>query len=85
MRLGRNQLRTLVVLGSPTMSLVVPGKAERAMIKRGLLRCADSGGFACITPLGLRVLANEMEAGRIDDAVERIRKDVEHRKSAQRG
>jgi F0F1-type ATP synthase epsilon subunit len=51
------------------------------MVKRGLLKCANNGGFACITPFGLRVLADEMEAGRVDDAIERIRKDVERRKA----
>ena len=82
MRIGKNQLRTLVILGSPSMSMVVPGKTERAMIARGLLKCDEKGGFACITPLGLRILADEMEAGRIDDAIERIRKSVERRKAS---
>lgn len=82
MRIGKNQLRTLVVLGSPTMSLVVPGPAERAMVKKGLLKTSDTGGCACITPLGLRALADEMEAGRVDDALTAIKKDVEARQAA---
>lgn len=79
-RIGKLQLQTLVMLGSPTTSLIVPTPRERSMIARGLLKCGESGGFACITPLGLRVLADEMEAGRVDDALTRIRKHVESRK-----
>jgi F0F1-type ATP synthase epsilon subunit len=81
LRVGKVQLQTLVMLGSPTMSMIVPGKAERAMIARGLLKCSATGGFACITPAGLRVLADEMEAGRVDDALERMRKNVEKLKA----
>lgn len=80
MRIGKNQIKTLVVLGSPTMAMVVPGETELGLIKRGLLRTRD-GGMACITPAGLRVLADEMEAGRVDDALERMRKDVEARQA----
>jgi hypothetical protein len=82
LRIGKNQLQTLVMLGSPTMSLVVPGRECRALIQNGLLRTSETGGFACITPKGLRALADEMEAGRVDGALENIRKDVEARKAA---
>ena len=84
-RIGSRQLQTLVMLGSPTMSMVVPGKTERTLISRGLLRCHENGGFACITPSGLRVLADEMESGRVDDALERMRKEVERRNARARG
>lgn len=79
MRVGKNQLQTLIVLGSPTMLLLVPGPRHRSMVERGLLRQSDSGGSVCITPKGLRVLADEMERGRVDDALEHMRKDVEAR------
>ena len=59
--------------------MVVPSRCALSLVARGLLKVADSGGFACITPFGLRTLATEMEAGRVDDALERIRKDVEAR------
>lgn len=82
MRVGKNQIRTLVMLGSPTMCLLVPCPDARAMVKRGLLRQREPGnGSVCISPLGLRVLADEMEAGRVDDALERMRKDVEKRQA----
>ncbi len=83
MHVGRKQLETLVMLGSPTMSMVVPGKTERGLIERGLLKVGESGGFACITPAGLRVLADAMEAGKVADALERIKRYVEARKAKQ--
>lgn len=82
MRVGRDQLQILVMLGSPTMSLVVPDRAARALIKRGMLRASDTGGFACITPLGLRVLADEMEAGHVDDVLSRMKKETAERQAA---
>lgn len=83
MRIGNNQLETLVALGSPTMSLVVPGKECRSLIANGLLQTSPTGGFACITSKGLRALADEMDKGRVTSALERIKADVEKRKTAQ--
>lgn len=80
-RLGKNQIELLTVLGCPGNSLVVPSKTALSLVRRGLLKTADCGGFACITPAGLRALANEMESGRVADAVERIRRDVAKRKA----
>lgn len=82
MRIGDRQLETLVMLGSPTMSLVVPGKECRSLIANGLLQTSDTGGFACITPKGLRALAEEMDRGRVASALERIKADVEKRQAA---
>lgn len=82
MRLGHNQLRVLVMLGSPTMSLVVPGPECRSLISNGLLKTSDTGGMASITPKGLRALADAMDAGRVDDALTRMKKDVEERQAA---
>jgi hypothetical protein len=80
MRVGKNQIDILVVLASP-MYLAVPGPECKGLIARGLLREREPGGYACITPLGLRVLADEMEAGRVNDALERMRKNVEKRQA----
>jgi hypothetical protein len=71
----------LVVLASPTTTLLVPSKSEAGMVRRGLLRERDAGGAVCITASGLRALADAMDDGRVDDALERIRKDVEARKA----
>lgn len=78
-RIGKKQLRTLIMLGSPTMLLLVPGKSERGLIKRGLLRESEPGKACCISPAGLRVLANEMDAGRVEDALQAIRKHRERK------
>lgn len=81
MRIGKHQLRTLIMLGSPGCLLLTPGRSEQGMVARGLLRERAPGKACCITPAGLRALADEMEAGRVDDALEQIRKDVEARKA----
>jgi hypothetical protein len=81
LRIGKRQLETLVALGSPGCAMIVPDKCARSLVWRGLLKTGESGGFACITAAGLRVLAAEMEAGRVGDALERIRKDVELRRA----
>lgn len=70
MRLGKEQRKRLVALGSPGMAQVVGCKVTRSLVKRGLLRSYEDDSFACITPSGLRVLANEMEAGRVEGAME---------------
>jgi hypothetical protein len=67
--LGKNQREKLTVLGCPTTAQIVPCKVALSLVKRGLLRM-HKGGFACITPAGLRVLADELEAGRVEGAIE---------------
>lgn len=67
-RVGPHQLRTLMMIGSPTMRLLTPDRSATALVRRGLCRQCESGAV-CITPAGLRVLADEMEAGRVDDAL----------------
>lgn len=79
MRVGRDQLRTLIMCGSPTMLLLTEDRASRALVKRGLLR--SDGRISAITPAGLRVLANEMEAGRVADALERMKRDAAAQKA----
>lgn len=63
MKLGKNQLEMLTVLGCPGRFLVVPDKLSDSMVKRGLLHSVD--GFVCITPAGLRALADAVEAGTV--------------------
>ena len=75
-RIGSDQLRTLVLCSSVTSVLLTPYRGSRALVKRGLLREREPGGGCCITATGLRALATEMEAGRVDDAIEMMRKDV---------
>lgn len=77
MRIGPNQLRTLIMLGSPTMSLVVPGPEHRSLVKNGLLKTRHDYSFATITPTGLRALADEMEKGRVESALKLMKRDAE--------
>lgn len=77
MRLGSNQLQVLVALGSPTMTLLVPGPECASMVKGGLLRRhRGTDGAVCITAAGLRKLADEMDAGRVTDALTRMEAEV---------
>lgn len=69
MHLGKNQRERLTALGCPSTAQVVGCDVTRSLAKRGLLR-SDGDGFYCITPAGLRWLADELEAGRIDGAIE---------------
>ena len=80
-QIGKNQLFVLITLASPTMLLLTPGKAEASMVKRGLLREREPGGPLAITAAGLRTLADEMDAGRVDDAMALMRKDVAERRA----
>lgn len=55
--------------------MIVPNKIALSLVKHGLMRTTDTGGFACITPAGLRVLADEFEAGRVEGALEWIERE----------
>lgn len=70
--LGSRQIERLVTLACPAWLLVTPLRRDQALVRRGLLR-ADDGGRLCITPAGLRALADAMEAGRVQDAIERVK------------
>jgi hypothetical protein len=74
MRLGKNQLQRLKILGCPGTAQIVGCKITASLERRGLVR-SDKGDFVCITPAGLRVLADEMEAGRVSDALEWAKKE----------
>lgn len=69
MRLGKNQRERLTALGCPSTAQVVGCKVTRRLAELGLLRSKEDG-FFCITPAGLRWLADELEAGRIEGALE---------------
>lgn len=70
MHLGKKQRETLAALASPGLAMIVPDKVATSLVKKGLLRTGESGGFACITPKGLRLLADELESGRVEGALE---------------
>jgi hypothetical protein len=67
MRLGRQQLDSLMVLGAPSRVLIAPiGKVERSLQRRGLVAPHAGGPSLRITPAGLRALADALEAGELD-------------------
>lgn len=75
MRIGQQQLRMLIMSASPTSILVTPDKVSASLVARGLLASDERGGCT-ITPAGLRILADEMEAGRIPAALDAMRRDA---------
>lgn len=75
-RIGPHQLRTLVMLASPTMIMPAPDAGARAMVRRGLLRLRPDGSSVCIAAAGLRALADAMEAGRVESALDAMRRDA---------
>ncbi len=65
-----DKLCQLIGMASPMSRLITPDKNTRAMLAAGLAR-EDSKGFT-ITPNGLRALADQMEAGYVNDAIARL-------------
>ncbi len=67
-RLGTQQLRLLCTLGSPGLALVVPDRVSNSLVRLGLLRDTHRAGpgMQRVTAAGLRRLADEMEAGRLE-------------------
>lgn len=64
-RIGSKQLDMLITLGNPLTYLIGGGDyLTRRMIVRGLLHEREPGCIA-ITPYGLRRLADELEAGKV--------------------
>lgn len=67
MRLGKHQLSLLRNLGT-TAAVVAPDAMTRRLCELGLMKAhgGKDGSFAAITPAGLRVLADAVEAGKIE-------------------
>lgn len=80
-RLGHHQIEALAAVCRVRCIGLAPRREERALIKRGLLRTDDSGAY-CITPSGLRALADAMDAGRINDGLETWRKNASEQRDA---
>ena len=74
-----DKLCQLIGMASPTSRLITPDKNTRAMVAGGLAR-EDSKGFT-ITPNGLRALADQMEAGHVNNAIARLLYDHKERLS----
>ncbi|MFA1674800.1 hypothetical protein ACDY97_19045 [Rhizobium mongolense] len=66
MKLGTRQLELLRTVGT-TSALVVLDNVSRRLCALGLMKTMgkDGDSFACITPNGLRALADAVDAGRI--------------------
>ncbi len=68
-------------MGSPFHTLVVGDKVSRSLAKRGLLEPVGDpetkdAGFFTITPAGLRVLADALECGKVEQFFDpRFRRD----------
>ncbi len=70
-RLGPNQLRLLSATASPYSLLLTPDRQSDRLVQLGLLRQSEVGKACCITPAGLRALADAIEAGRLKDGLQR--------------
>jgi len=71
--LGKHQLCLLATMASPFSLLVVGDRISRSLVRRGLLGqhfAKKDDAFIGITPAGLRALADEMEAGRLEPFLE---------------
>jgi hypothetical protein len=73
-----DKLCQLIGMASPTSRLITPDKNTTALIAGGLI-AEDNQGFA-ITANGLRSLADQMEAGHVKRAIDRLKR--EHRERA---
>jgi hypothetical protein len=67
MGLGRNQLKLLMAMGSPSMLLMTPCTGEaKSLERRGLIDRYNGGEARRITPAGMRALADAYEAGELE-------------------
>lgn len=68
MRLGKHQLCLLATMASPFSLLVVKDKIAASLAEKGLIAPHSKAGdsFFGITPAGLRVLADAIERGEVD-------------------
>lgn len=82
-RLGKQQMRLLITLASPGTLLVIADARSESLERLGLVKAhspavpakppakAIPAGMVGITPAGLRRLADEMEAGRLEQFIKR--------------
>lgn len=63
--LGKHQLHLLGGLARPGTALVIADKLSRSLCKRQLAKEWGEDSYVCITPAGLRALADEADAGRL--------------------
>lgn len=80
-RLGKHQLRLLMTLASPSTRLVIADARSESLERIGLVKAhsparpatgttkAIPAGMVGITPAGLRRLADELEAGNLDQFI----------------
>lgn len=82
-RVGPDQLRILMMAGSPTMILLTESRASRALLKRGMLQATPEGGGGLrISAYGLRALADAMDAGRIEPMLAEMMQEMKERNLA---
>lgn len=91
-RLGQHQLDALKAVASPNLLNVTPGKIERGLVAVGLLvesrrfGPARPGKPLCgavgISAAGLRRLADEMDAGRVETAPQWAARQARERREA---
>jgi len=82
--LGKNQRSKIMMLASFGRFQVVPDAETRSLAKRGLVREWGDDAFVGITAAGFRLIADEMDAGRMEntpDLKPKERKDGEGEKS----
>lgn len=75
-RIGKRELDMLAFCATPTGMLLSPSRISDGLVRKGLLRNDASlpgSKAACITPAGLRRLADALEAGDLKDAFELAR------------
>jgi hypothetical protein len=65
--LGKRQRELLLTLASPSRVMIVGDALTASLVRRGLLAARDNGDWCRITPAGMRALADEYEAGRLDE------------------
>lgn len=67
-RLGAKQLDTLAAIASPNLILLLPKAHDLRLVAMGYAQhLGPDSKSICITPAGLRRLADEIEAGRVKD------------------
>jgi hypothetical protein len=64
--LGKHQRGLLANLAGVWMGLMAGDKLSAGLVRRGLLAAEPDGSWAHITPAGLRAVADEIDAGRVE-------------------